>query len=70
VVPRVTQYPNTASSFRPYNESARIPATLESVVACIRERGWDAEVIVVNDGSTDATAEVVRDFARRRPKSG
>ena len=35
-----------------YNESARIPATLESVVGCIRARGWNAEVLVVNDGST------------------
>jgi glycosyltransferase involved in cell wall biosynthesis len=51
-----------------YNESARIPATLESVVACIRERGWQAEVIVVNDGSSDATAEMVRAFAVKAPE--
>jgi glycosyltransferase involved in cell wall biosynthesis len=51
-----------------YNESTRLPATLTSVVECIRARGWDAEVIVVNDGSTDATGNVVRGFAQTAPE--
>jgi len=51
-----------------YNESGRIPKTLASVVSCVRARGWDAEVIVVNDGSSDATAEVVRAFALTAPE--
>jgi dolichyl-phosphate beta-glucosyltransferase len=64
----VTQHPRYSIVIPAFNESARIPATLESVVACIREHGWDAEVIVVNDGSTDATAEVVRAFAQNNPE--
>ncbi len=51
-----------------FNESGRIPATLDSILACIRSRGWQAEVIVVNDGSTDSTAQVVREVARRAPE--
>jgi glycosyltransferase involved in cell wall biosynthesis len=64
----MTQYPKYSIVIPAFNESARIPATLQSVVACIRERGWDAEVIVVNDGSRDATAEVVQNFAVHSPE--
>ena len=68
VVFSVTQYPNYSIVIPAFNESARIPATLQSVVTCIRERGWAAEVIVVNDGSSDATAELVRAFAVNAPE--
>lgn len=67
VVP-VTQHPQFSIVIPAFNESARIPATLQSVVSCVREHGWAAEVIVVNDGSRDATAEVVRDFACHAPE--
>jgi dolichyl-phosphate beta-glucosyltransferase len=50
-----------------YNESARIGPALEQVLACIHERNWQAEVIVVNDGSRDDTAEIVRGFAAQDP---
>jgi glycosyltransferase involved in cell wall biosynthesis len=64
----VTQFPKYSIVIPAYNESARIPATLKSVVACVRERGWDAEVIVINDGSRDNTAELVRAFAAHAPE--
>src|SRR5580704_13053993 len=48
-----------------YNESERLGATLEKVLAYVRRQGWDAEVIVVNDGSRDNTAEIVRAFAEK-----
>ena len=68
MVVSVTQYPNYSIVIPAFNESARIPATLKAVVSCVRERGWAAEVIVVNDGSLDATAELVRDFAQDAPE--
>lgn len=43
-----------------YNEEARIETALGRVLECVEERGWDAEVIVVDDGSTDATALLVQ----------
>ena len=51
-----------------YNESARIERTLERVMACVERQGWDAEVLVVDDGSKDATAEIVRGWMERDPR--
>ncbi len=42
-----------------YNESARIEQTLDRVMTCIEAEGWDAEVLVVDDGSRDGTPEIV-----------
>jgi glycosyltransferase involved in cell wall biosynthesis len=51
-----------------YNEAARIGATLEKVLAYVADRGWDAEVIVVDDGSRDNTAEIVRGFSEKHSR--
>jgi dolichyl-phosphate beta-glucosyltransferase len=51
-----------------YNESARIDRALAEVLACITQMGWAAEVIVVNDGSTDTTAAQVAAFMRADPR--
>jgi len=50
-----------------YNEGTRLGATLEKVLAYVRAQGWNAEVIVVNDGSRDNTADLVREFAAQNP---
>ena len=43
-----------------FNEEARLPPYLSSIVAYLSQRGGEWEVIVVDDGSRDATQAVVR----------
>jgi len=50
-----------------YNEADRLQASLEKVLQYAREHEWHSEVIVVNDGSRDTTASLVRSFATREP---
>ncbi|HEX8504342.1 MAG TPA: dolichyl-phosphate beta-glucosyltransferase [Hymenobacter sp.] len=42
-----------------YNEAARLGRTLSQVLAYLQVQPYSSEVIVVNDGSTDGTAQVV-----------
>ncbi|MBI4315181.1 MAG: glycosyltransferase, partial [Chloroflexi bacterium] len=42
-----------------YNESARIGPALDTVLAYLRAQVYAWELIVVDDGSRDATVEVV-----------
>jgi glycosyltransferase involved in cell wall biosynthesis len=51
-----------------YNESARIELTLERVMSCVETQGWDAEVLVVDDGSSDATVDIIHRWMVRYPR--
>ena len=44
-----------------FNEEGRLRQTLRDAIAYLRETAPASELIVVNDGSTDATAAVVRE---------
>ncbi|MGB8013328.1 MAG: dolichyl-phosphate beta-glucosyltransferase [Terriglobales bacterium] len=47
-----------------YNESSRIRPTLDALLRYVGEQKWDAEIVVVNDGSRDDTAEIVREYGK------
>ena len=51
-----------------YNEGARIAASLDKILRHAAESHWDAEIIVVDDGSSDETAELVRSRMRDNPR--
>jgi glycosyltransferase involved in cell wall biosynthesis len=48
-----------------FNEELRLPATLEKIARYIARERRSTEVIVVDDGSTDRTAEVAESFRGR-----
>jgi dolichyl-phosphate beta-glucosyltransferase len=43
-----------------FNEARRLPHTLTEVLAYLARQAYRSEVVVVDDGSTDETAELVR----------
>ena len=50
-----------------YNEGARIEHALDRVLSCVAERHWNAEVLVVDDGSSDSTPDIVQRWMQTHP---
>ena len=49
------------------NEEERLPITLEQVFDFLGRQDFTAEVLLVENGSTDRTLEIAQDFARSHP---
>ena len=50
-----------------YNEANVIGSTLETVAGYLAAAGFSHEILIVDDGSTDATLEIARSAARATP---
>ena len=48
-----------------YNEEYRLPRTLEQIFAFLQEQSYASEVLVIENGSSDRTYEIAREFAER-----
>lgn len=65
--PRHVNPPSLSIVIPAYNEGARIENALDRVLACVAERRWNAEVLVVDDGSSDNTPDVVQRWMTTHP---
>lgn len=50
-----------------YNEAVRLPPSLDRVLPYLEGAGYSYEVVVNDDGSTDATPAIMRDVIERYP---
>src|SRR6185312_15744477 len=50
-----------------FNEAQRLPTSLTSIQAYVAAKSWPSEVLVVDDGSSDATAAIVEQWSTRWP---
>lgn len=60
--------PGIAVALPAYNEAESLPRTIPPVVAALRKVTDDFEIVVVDDGSRDRTADVVRELGRTYPE--
>jgi len=51
-----------------YNEEESLPRLMESVLALVRTLARPVEIIVINDGSTDASADLLKTMAKTNPE--
>lgn len=51
-----------------YNEGRRIRPTLDELLRYSEQQGWNAEILVVDDGSRDDTRQIVQEYGKVHPQ--
>lgn len=67
VTPCSTQAPSLSVIIPAYNEARRLPLFLQQVITYLDRHSRSYEILVVDDGSTDGTAQTVEETAQRCP---
>ena len=65
--PRDADQPLLSIIIPAFNEAERLPSTLQRIMDFVRTRNAVIEVVVVDNGSSDGTRDIVSDFAARYP---
>jgi dolichyl-phosphate beta-glucosyltransferase len=62
-----SQPPDLSILVPSYNEKRRLPKTLDTIFEYLQSRPYRAEILVIDDGSSDGTAEVVTAYQQKYP---
>jgi glycosyltransferase involved in cell wall biosynthesis len=62
------ELPSISAVFPAYNDGGTIPSMVLTALLTMRQYSDEYEVVVVNDGSSDYTAEVLEELASRCPE--
>ena len=65
MIPGRPKFPSLSVFFPAYNDAPSLPKLLAATFAVLEQRVDDYEVIVVNDGSSDATGEVLEELRHK-----
>ena len=63
----MTDRPDLSVVFPVYNEEENVPILLEEVARALDGKGWNYEIVAVDDGSKDRSLPVLRDARRKYP---
>lgn len=60
--------PNLSLIIPAYNEEQRLPSTLQQVSDFVDAQSYASEVLVIENGSTDATYQIAAEFCKSHPR--